>query len=279
MPFWSGETLLSRLPSLIEPFKPDQIDCAAYTLRMGSEVYVSPSESEQHPDRITIQKLTPDQRFTIPAGQFAFLLTEEKVTVPRGKIAFISMKSGFKLRGLVNVSGFHVDPGYSGHLIFAVFNAGPKTIHLRRGEDCFLIWYADLDDPESQRAKTGGGHKSISTELVTRISGEVMSFDGLNAKIKELKTDYDDRIHKIERDHTMIKTVGAIIVAVLMTVVITPFAKQMWDSWGSPSIGIKTVPPSQAPVSLPTVTPSNEAPTSTPATMPSNQVPVTPPAR
>jgi dCTP deaminase len=130
MAFWSGETLLSRLPPLIRPFDPTKVDCAAYTLRVGSEIYVSPSESEQDPKKITIQKLDPSQCFTIPAGQFAFLLTEEKITVPLGAIAFISMKSGIKLRGLVNVSGFHVDPGYSGHLIFAVFNAGPKDVEM-----------------------------------------------------------------------------------------------------------------------------------------------------
>lgn len=30
--FWSGETLIERLPKLIEPFVPERVDCAAYTL-------------------------------------------------------------------------------------------------------------------------------------------------------------------------------------------------------------------------------------------------------
>jgi hypothetical protein len=42
--FWSGETLTERLPSLIEPFAPDRVDCAAYTLTVGPEVYVSPND-------------------------------------------------------------------------------------------------------------------------------------------------------------------------------------------------------------------------------------------
>jgi dCTP deaminase len=118
------------------------------------------------------------------------------------------MKTGIKLRGLVNVSGFHVDPGYSGHLIFAVFNAGPRTIHLKRGEDCFLIWYADLDNPHSNKAKSTIGFLSIPTDVVTKITGQVMSFDVLNAKIKELERTYEQRIHKIENDHRVITTVG-----------------------------------------------------------------------
>lgn len=238
MTFWSGETLESKLAKLIEPFDPKRVDCAAYTLRVGREVYVSPSESEseQDPKKITIKQLAPDEAFTIPPGQLALLLTEEKVTVPPGSIAFISMKSGIKLRGLVNVSGFHVDPGYTGNLVFSVFNAGPKTIHLRRGEDCFLIWYANLDNEKSQKAKTVAGHQSITTDVVTKISGELMSFEGLNAKIKDLKSDYDDRIHKIERDHTIIKTVGMLLLGIVIAAAVTPFVKNAWEA-GSLSIG------------------------------------------
>ena len=40
--FWSGETLRERLAPLIEPFEPERVDCAAYTLSVGREVYVSP---------------------------------------------------------------------------------------------------------------------------------------------------------------------------------------------------------------------------------------------
>ena len=37
--FWSGETLSERLKTLIAPFEPERIDCAAYTLAIGPEVY------------------------------------------------------------------------------------------------------------------------------------------------------------------------------------------------------------------------------------------------
>jgi dCTP deaminase len=66
------------------------------------------------------------------------------VTVPAAAIALISIRARTKFKGLVNVSGFHVDPGYRGQLTFAVFNAGPVPIHIRRGQPIFLIWYARL---------------------------------------------------------------------------------------------------------------------------------------
>src|SRR5690349_13918290 len=143
--FWSGETLSKRLVGLIEPFSPDRIDCASYTLSIGSEVYVSPNDQDADPTAVTVRRLDPGDAFTIPPGQFAFLLTEEIVVVPNDALAFISIRSKIKFRGLVNVSGFHVDPGYRGQLTFAVFNAGPAPIHLKRGQQVFLIWYASLD--------------------------------------------------------------------------------------------------------------------------------------
>ena len=57
MGFWSGETLHQRLQPLISPFDPDRIDCSAYTLAMGREVYVSPNDETADPQGVTIRQL------------------------------------------------------------------------------------------------------------------------------------------------------------------------------------------------------------------------------
>src|SRR6266446_4138485 len=158
--FWSGETLSERLKELIQPFVPGRIDCAAYTLAIGQEIYVSPSDQTADPTTVTVRKLTEGEAFTIPSGQFAFLLTEEIVSVPADALAFIAIRTRIKFRGLVNVSGFHADPGYRGQLTFAVFNAGPVPVHLKRGQPIFLIWYASLDR-ESAFKKAGPVHLGI----------------------------------------------------------------------------------------------------------------------
>src|ERR1700730_4403769 len=132
MAFWSGQKLEQRMPSLVSGFSKDRIDCAAYTLRMGTQYYLTASEADVETNRP--RTLEAGDSVAIPSGQFAVLLTQETVTIPPGVIAFISIRTGLKARGLVNVSGFHGDPGYCAPLRFSVFNAGPTTICVKQGE-------------------------------------------------------------------------------------------------------------------------------------------------
>src|SRR4051812_882164 len=115
---WSGETLKERLLKIVDPFSEKHIDCAAYMLAIGNEVYVSPNEQSVDPTTVSVRRLAPNEAFTIPPGQFALLLSEESLLVPDDALAFISIRAKTKFRGLINVSGFHVDPGFKGQLTF-----------------------------------------------------------------------------------------------------------------------------------------------------------------
>jgi dCTP deaminase len=188
MTFWSGATLESRSPSLIKPHNPSNVDCNAYTLHMGRQYYLSADGS----DGSVIKQLKEGESLSIPAGQFAFLLTEEVVEVPTSAIAFISMKTDLKFRGLVNVSGFHVDPGFKGPLKFAVYNAGPKPILIKQGDDCFLMWYANLDNSEdAAHAKRPSDNERYKRGIIGRdvqaIAGSVPSLVVLAKKVDELE--------------------------------------------------------------------------------------------
>jgi dCTP deaminase len=203
MAFWSGETLEERIKQLIDPPELDAIDCNAITLRVGQEIYITPELEDAHVR--SKQLLRNNQGFLIPPGQFAFLMTEEVVRVPSHAMAFISMKATFKMKGLVNVSGFHADPGWEGPLIFAVFNAGPSPVHLHRGLPLFLIWYADLDR-ESQKRKTSPGQRQIPPATINNLTGGVNSIHLLDKRLSDevaTRRDEDDklnnRIHDVEK--------------------------------------------------------------------------------
>jgi dCTP deaminase len=258
--FWSGETLLKRLPELIRPFAPDHVECASYELTIGHEIYVSPSDQTPDPQSVTKRLLADGEAFTIPPGQFAFLMTEETVKVPTDALGLISMKAKIKFRGLVNISGFHVDPGYDGQLTYSVFNAGPVTVQLQQGEPCFLIWYASLDQP-STYVKKDPPRKGLDVGLINNISAEVHSLKGLDNKIKDLEKSLGERIHSVEVSQAYfnaITSVGVPFLTALITGII------VWWVTSAASCNRLTEPSTlqntTAPAAVSTITEGERAP-------------------
>ncbi len=215
MAFWSGEKLAARLPSLLgSQFDPNAVKSARYALRIGAEVYVTSSRASGGPKHGVTLPLKANEAFKIPPGQFAFLLTEESVVVPDDALALISIKTHLKYRGLVNVSGFHVDPGWKGHLKFGIYNAGPADVQLRRGDEMFLIWYADLDQKSVRLYKNtpSKGAPHIPAEYTSNMVGQIYSPQVLA-----------DRIRKIENWMVaiwtlIIATLGAVVLVLVSNV-------------------------------------------------------------
>ena len=187
MAFWSDTTLRSKLGQVIihpSPPNPDQVDTSGYRLTVGPEAYVTGPNSKK--DK-TSYKLGLDECLYIPAGQFALIQTEEKIKIPDDTFGLISMRSKKKFDGLINVSGFHVDPGFSGRLLFSVFNAGPNMITIRRGEEVFMIWFAELDQPNSILYSGSDNFDQIQPSLIDRINQEVDSLSVVSSKVEQLR--------------------------------------------------------------------------------------------
>lgn len=269
MPFWSGKTLESRLPELIEDFDPERIDCAAYTLRVGREVYISPSTAVEATTR-TKTILGERQGIVIPPGQFAFLLTEERITVPESAVAFISMKARVKFKGLVNVSGFHVDPGYHGRLLFAVYNAGPAHVHLARGDDCFLIWYASLEGESGKYVRDGQPFDEIPSDLISPMAGQLHSLAGLS-----------DRIHRVESEQQVVRVATGIAGTLFLGLVVLLINLSVQSCRSGNNAPAASAPPSSqvpaatvVPAPAPTAAPAIGGPTPAPTVVPNPARPV-----
>lgn len=209
--FWNVSTLKKRLPKLISEFDENRVERANYTLRIGAEVYISPTEEPKHAREHAKIQLGKNEGFAIPPGQFGLLQTEEKVTVPSDALAFISIRSRYKFRGLLDVSGFHVDPGFSGKLVFAVFNAGSTPIQLSRGEECFHIWYADIEK-ESSDFEHKFGYSTLDSSLIQPLSAKVLSLKSLSNKIIA-----------IEREHQVLRTLGLVIITIIVALLVRVF--------------------------------------------------------
>lgn len=220
MSFWSSQTLRSRLPRLIEPFHQEHIQSASYELCLGDEVYISALPDTPRNERKKVI-LSNQETVYIPPGQFAFLITSETIKVPNNALALISMKFKYKSKGLINVSGLHVDPGYSGKLIFAVYNAGPLHVHLARGERVFAIWYSNLDeDDEKPRDKTG--YDVIPTDLMN--SPDAVS--SLPVLVKRLD-DLEKKVDKYSFQQAIIFSIYIALIVTIFKLIVEPLIQPL----------------------------------------------------
>ncbi len=220
MPFWNSAKILKvhsdRLKAekflvegIEEEREKDRVEQGCCELSLGGEAFVT---STEHRLKTRLHK---GERVEIPPGQFAALLTKERVWIPDDTLAFISMRASIKFRGLVNVSGFHVDPGFKGNLIFAVYNAGAESVVLSYGQRLFPIWFADLEGPDNERAADPKPYSkkeqnTIRDDIVMNMLGEV-------ASPAELKRDLD----ALRRSFSQMKAVGVAIVTAILAALAT----------------------------------------------------------
>jgi len=112
------------------------LDTIMYDLRLGKENYVTPK------GQINLKE--KKDYLTIEPGQTAILTTLEHIKMPNNVFGLITIKFSHKGKGLINISGFHVDPGFCGHLIFSVYNAGKKSISFHFKDKVFSIIFYQL---------------------------------------------------------------------------------------------------------------------------------------
>ncbi|MGI9102832.1 MAG: dCTP deaminase domain-containing protein [Terriglobales bacterium] len=152
---------------------------SSYDLRLGAEVYVvgeaAPrSLSEKEPYLI----LTP--------GQFAILTCYEDLKLDAQIMAFITLRNRYKMQGLVNVSGFHVDPTFEEKLVFAVQNVGPSDIRLKFQEPTFTIFFAHVD--ENDQAERETPRTGIELRDIQQLGGNTITLAKLQKDIEQVRT-------------------------------------------------------------------------------------------
>jgi dCTP deaminase len=224
MSFWSSQKVKeqqNQLNDLIHPYHEKRVQQGAYELALSDQALTTPFDSpEPNPPVNGVLMIKP--------GQFGLLYTEETVHIPANVIAFISIKASIKFKGLVNVSGFHVDPGYHGRLKFSVYNAGTETVPLGVGKQAFLIWFADLDEATEDPYAPPHGHmnqQGITPDDRVRMGKHVPSPTALEQRLALLE--YRWRIFVGTAKYFILPAVVAIIAGVvlwLLTVFLPPRA-------------------------------------------------------
>jgi dCTP deaminase len=164
-----------------DTFESKCLQQSSYDLRLGTQAYLVGEDAPV--------LLTDDQQYlTIPPGQFAILTCFEKLDLPKNLMGFITLRNNLKMQGLVNISGFHVDPTFKGILIFAVNNAGPADIRLRFREPTFTIFFADVDgDIGEPRREQKVPLAGISLNNIQCLGGSSVTLTKLQKEVHELR--------------------------------------------------------------------------------------------
>ena len=178
------------------------LKAANLDLRVGNEVYISGANAPT--------ALSDVQPYVVlEPGQFALVTTFEKIKMPYDLIGLISIRSRFKMKGLVNISGFHVDPNFEGPLIFAVQNVGPNNISLRYKDEAFMLMLAEVKSPEkptTEELNERKGPPRITLDQMAQLGGATVTIDKLRGQIRSLEV--------------QLKIYGALIIAVLAGILI-----------------------------------------------------------
>lgn len=157
---------------------------ASYDLRLGESFF---QIGEDFPGKLSDEA----PYLVLRPGQFAFLTTYEVLHLPFDVLGLITLRNTYKRQGLVNISGFHVDPTFHGRLTFAVQNIGPNDLRLRYKDCTFTIFLSKVDaidvsdagEPRPRLMDDG-----IPLELIQHLGGSTVTLAKLQKEIEDVKT-------------------------------------------------------------------------------------------
>lgn len=163
------------------PVNADAVNGASVDLHLGSHYYIT---SRDEPGQLSEES----PYLTIPHGEFALLTTREIVRVPDDTIAFITMRLTYKRKGLINVSGFHLDPGFHNKIMYAVYNAGPTDLRLKWKDRIFTVFFATLVQRTTPYSGDYQRFDGLPSEFVQDLGGPPVNIVKLDQRLRDLET-------------------------------------------------------------------------------------------
>lgn len=114
-----------------------------YHVRLGDEAFAVGDRE--------VRRLRRRDILTVEPGQFALVNTLERIRMPGSVSAIVSGETYWGRRGLMLLHGLAVHPGFDAVLVFGLYNASQRPLHLKRGTPIAnLAFFRHAEVPEKE---------------------------------------------------------------------------------------------------------------------------------
>lgn len=113
-----------------------------YDFRLGNRILKSGINS-----RVPIDGI---QQLYIAPGEVVFVMTQESLDLPMNIYCQLSTKRKISHDGIIILGGFVIDPGYSGKLIFGLYNVSSRSYPIIPGRKMVAGVFYEVSDEESK---------------------------------------------------------------------------------------------------------------------------------
>lgn len=186
-----------------DTFNSGSLEASSYDIRVGKKGIIGGEGIE-----INLQK---NQTLEIPPGAYAGIISFEKMNFPRSICARLGSKRALSYDGVILLTGSIVDPGYQGHLLFGLYNASQKKVHIRYGRKICNIVFERLGiEPQKEvqpepNLVNGNFPDAFMDKIASmdvlpwmQISERVKQIENITKDIIDLKARYEDVLQPIK---------------------------------------------------------------------------------
>jgi dCTP deaminase len=126
----------------LDGFDPKNLNPASYDAGLGRRAFLSSSNTKLNVEAKGIMTLEP--------GDFAVVTTFEKFVFPLNIAGTIGIRSHYARKGIIQLSGPQIDPGFRGVLVIGLFNASPRSVVIPFKEPFLTISFFQLVEPAKE---------------------------------------------------------------------------------------------------------------------------------
>ena len=170
---------------VIENGTPDHCGSLKYDFTLSDEILKSDFSTP-----VSMANLSIEERRAalIQPGEVVYVLTKERVNLPADMYMSLSANRGMSEFGVLTLGGFAVDPGYSGRLMFGLYNYSSTPFTLIPGSKLIGGVFYSLNENERIDPNTIEKPKSID-EFPARLINIISKYSptGMNSLEEAIK--------------------------------------------------------------------------------------------